>query len=33
MFNKKQKKENKYTDKSDYTDFDGMGNFSRFPDK
>ena len=31
--NKKQRQENNYANKSDKMDNDGMGNFSRFPDK
>jgi uncharacterized membrane protein len=31
--NKKQRQENNYANKSDEMDNDGMGNFSRFPDK
>jgi len=31
--NKKQREENTYVRESDETDTDGMGNFSRFPDK
>ena len=31
--NKKQREENNYAAKSDEVDSDGMGNFTRFPDK
>lgn len=31
--NKKQRDENNYGSKSDELDSDGMGNFTRFPDK
>ena len=31
--NKKQREENNYAGKSDEMDSDGMGNFTRFPDK
>tara|TARA_B110000211_G_C13527350_1_gene313559 strand:- start:254 stop:430 length:177 start_codon:yes stop_codon:yes gene_type:complete len=31
--NKKQREENNYVPKSDEVDSDGMGNFTRFPDK
>jgi len=31
--NKKQRDENNYAPKSDELDSDGMGNFTRFPDK
>ena len=31
--NKKQRDENNYPPKSDELDSDGMGNFTRFPDK
>jgi len=31
--NKKQREENNYADNSDEMDSDGMGNFTRFPDK
>ena len=31
--NKKQREENNYAAKSDELDSDGMGNFTRFPDK
>tara|TARA_B110000090_G_scaffold202721_1_gene246313 strand:+ start:747 stop:923 length:177 start_codon:yes stop_codon:yes gene_type:complete len=31
--NKKQREENNYADNSDEMDSDGMGNFTRFPNK